>query len=264
MDFTTVVETEVVDGVTVPLLTDNGGPVETIALLPSSPAVDAGDDALAIDGNGDALLLDQRGDGFRRFADGNEDGAATVDIGAFEFGSEFLLGDVDQNGFVNFLDIAPFIGVLTANSFQAEADANQDGAVNFLDITAFIDLLSPQGSALTTAQFFAAATAPPEPAPLVVAGASDVRNEDDSRNVQNAIPEFGSTPTVVKLSEEKTDSRARQQRHYHTVNQVSSQLGASKEPAIATSPADLFDSQPELLDEIQDFELDEIFEGLPT
>ena len=55
--------------------------------------------------------------------------------------SSVLLGDADMNGVVNFLDIAPFIGILTGNEFQAESDCNQDGDVNFLDIAPFIALL---------------------------------------------------------------------------------------------------------------------------
>ncbi len=57
---------------------------------------------------------------------------------------EVLLGDVSRDGEVNFLDIAPFIGVLTANGFQAEADTNGDGVVNFLDIASFILILTEQ------------------------------------------------------------------------------------------------------------------------
>ena len=45
-----------------------------------------------------------------------------------------LLGDINLDGQVNFLDISPFISVLTSGDFQAEADLNEDGLVNFLDI----------------------------------------------------------------------------------------------------------------------------------
>jgi len=54
----------------------------------------------------------------------------------------FLLGDVNLDGVVNFLDITPFIALLTSGLFQSEADVNQDGAVNFLDIGAFINELT--------------------------------------------------------------------------------------------------------------------------
>jgi hypothetical protein len=52
-------------------LQDNGGPTLTHALLSSSPAIDAGNNAYATD-------WDQRGPGFRRIVNG------TIDIGAFE------------------------------------------------------------------------------------------------------------------------------------------------------------------------------------
>lgn len=53
-----------------------------------------------------------------------------------------LLGDVNLDGEVNFLDIVPFIGRLSESEFQLEADINGDGGVDFLDITPFIALLS--------------------------------------------------------------------------------------------------------------------------
>jgi len=53
-------------------LQNNGGPTETMALLPSSPAIDAGD-------NIDAPDWDQRGPGYPRIVNG------IIDIGAFEY-----------------------------------------------------------------------------------------------------------------------------------------------------------------------------------
>ena len=60
----------------------------------------------------------------------------------FEGVGTFLLGDINQDGLVNFLDISPFIAVLSASTFQAEADCNLDGVVNFLDISPWIDILT--------------------------------------------------------------------------------------------------------------------------
>ena len=68
---------------------------------------------------------------------------ADADLGIIvESLSSLLLGDVNQDGIVNFLDISPFIGILSTGGTQAEADINQDGIVNFLDISPFIGILA--------------------------------------------------------------------------------------------------------------------------
>ena len=54
----------------------------------------------------------------------------------------FILGDCNLDGFVNFLDIAPFIELLTSGVFLDQADCDQNGFVNFLDIAPFIAILS--------------------------------------------------------------------------------------------------------------------------
>ena len=54
---------------------------------------------------------------------------------------ERLLGDVNVDGTVNFLDISPFIVLLASRDFQFEADVNGDSDVNFLDISPFISIL---------------------------------------------------------------------------------------------------------------------------
>ena len=56
--------------------------------------------------------------------------------------SPFLIGDVNQDGNVNLLDVAPFVDLITNGGFQTEADISQDGVVNLLDIAPFIDLLN--------------------------------------------------------------------------------------------------------------------------
>ena len=53
-----------------------------------------------------------------------------------------LLGDVNLSGAVDFLDIAPFIDLLSSGAFQFEADVNGDGEASFLDIAPFIQVLA--------------------------------------------------------------------------------------------------------------------------
>ncbi len=64
--------TQTINGVVVPLLADNGGPTQTIALAVYSPAIDAGNNALIPAG----VTTDQRGKGRIQ--------GVRVDIGAFE------------------------------------------------------------------------------------------------------------------------------------------------------------------------------------
>ena len=57
-----------------------------------------------------------------------------------------LLGDCNLDGEVTFLDINPFIAVLTSGNFLVQADCNQDGEVNFFDIASFIEILGLQSN----------------------------------------------------------------------------------------------------------------------
>ena len=57
-------------------------------------------------------------------------------------GNPFLVGDVDLSGAVDFLDIGPFISILSNQGFQDEADVDRSGVVDFLDIGPFIQLLA--------------------------------------------------------------------------------------------------------------------------
>lgn len=63
-------------------------------------------------------------------------GVLTLDAGPL------VLGDVNCDGAVDFLDIGPFIALLSSGGFLDKADINQSGAVDFLDIGPFIALLS--------------------------------------------------------------------------------------------------------------------------
>ena len=84
---------------------------------------------------------DLNGDGLDDFIVGAQHGGTRSGGYARVFVSQ-ILGDVNQDSVVDFLDISPFIAILTAGDFLGQADTNQDGDVNFLDIAPFIALLS--------------------------------------------------------------------------------------------------------------------------
>ena len=137
-------------------LSDNGGPILTIAPLPGSPLLNAGDESLLLrdffdfdqDGSEfDDLPVDGRGFGFPRVLDG------AIDIGAIEGAAKVLfeVGDMNCDGVVNLLDVGPFVLAISDPSAYADAfpgcdiqlgDANGDSLVNLLDVQQFIDLIS--------------------------------------------------------------------------------------------------------------------------
>lgn len=108
-------------------LADNGGASQTHALMPGSPAIDAGADSAC-------PATDQRGVG--RPIDGDGDGEARCDIGAFELEFE-LPGDVNCSGEVDAIDAALLLqlsaALLTDLPCMASADVNHDGAVTSID-----------------------------------------------------------------------------------------------------------------------------------
>ena len=81
----------------------------------------------------------------------NGTGTGNAVINAFSLSvtsnsDETLLGDVNLDGVVNFLDIPPFISLLIDGEFQAEADCDESGDVTFMDIPVFIGLLIASSS----------------------------------------------------------------------------------------------------------------------
>ena len=53
-----------------------------------------------------------------------------------------LLGDCNRDNVVNFSDIGPFIAILSAGDYLAQADTNEDEVIDFSDIGPLITLLS--------------------------------------------------------------------------------------------------------------------------
>ena len=57
-------------------------------------------------------------------------------------GGGLLLGDVNCDGEVNLLDVAPFVDLLIGGGFEPKADINQDGFVDLLDVSPFVKILT--------------------------------------------------------------------------------------------------------------------------
>ena len=122
---------------------DNGTPAEPsddkfdYHLLPGSPCIDAGTNDIDNPDTPEVETLPATDiAGIRRVIDGNRDGCATVDMGAYEY----LPGDVNYDGKVNVLDL-----ILVRNSMGRDpasspaarkADLNADGRVDVLDLLA--------------------------------------------------------------------------------------------------------------------------------
>ena len=82
---------------------------------------------------------------FPRSPDNDGDSVSNADelaIGRDPNFREILLGDVNQDGAINFLDITPFIALLNNGDYQLEADIDQNAVVDFLDISPFINIIT--------------------------------------------------------------------------------------------------------------------------
>ena len=52
------------------------------------------------------------------------------------------LGDINGDGFVDLLDVDPFVQLLQSGKYQCEADVNSDMALNLLDLPIFVAILT--------------------------------------------------------------------------------------------------------------------------
>ncbi len=117
-------------------LADNGGPTQTHALLPGSPALEAGDPSIVFDPG----EFDQRGAPFHRVATGMLSGIPQqrIDIGAYEAQTPPSADFVDDDH-VNGQDFLAWqIGFgITENATRADGDSDGDGDVDLSDLAAW-------------------------------------------------------------------------------------------------------------------------------
>jgi len=106
-------------------------------------------------GPGDLLRLIVRGGTFFQPNDfhivGLEGASGTRDVGGpnghvdhigFRVATVSILGDVNHDGVVDLLDVAPFVDAIAIGMYIPEADVNQDGVVDLLDVAPFINILT--------------------------------------------------------------------------------------------------------------------------
>ena len=61
---------------------------------------------------------------------------------AYEFFESAIPGDLNADGLVNLLDVAPFVDRLNSSQYDPPADINADGEVNLIDVGPFVELLA--------------------------------------------------------------------------------------------------------------------------
>ena len=81
---------------------------------------------------------------FRYFVTGLDIDSDYIGIDEFMHlpkGGSCMLGDVNQDGIVDLLDVSAFVAAITG-AFVCEADVNQDDIVDLLDVAPFVDILT--------------------------------------------------------------------------------------------------------------------------
>ena len=59
-----------------------------------------------------------------------------------EFEPNFIVGDVNGDGVVDLLDVAPFVDAIISGVYQPAADINQDGSIDLLDVQPLVAILA--------------------------------------------------------------------------------------------------------------------------
>ena len=184
-------------------LADNGGPTQTIALLPGSPAIDAGS-------NPDGLPNDQRGAGFSRV------NGTAADIGAFEAGAVNALPTFTSPAAVSVAENTTAVVTLTADdadgdelSFSVSGGADQaafviadplTGALAFQVAPDFENPSSADGDNVFEVEV---SVTDGINDPVVQALTITVTDNPDIPPIQNSAPTFTS-PALVSVVENTT------------------------------------------------------------
>lgn len=175
-------------------LADNGGPTFTHALTPTSLALDAGDPMAQADLNG-VPEFDQRLLPFGRISDGNGNGTARIDVGAYEVTEQSA--DFDRDGDVDGADFLTWqrgFGLSSAN--REEGDANNDQEVNDADLSIWANSYDEQATSLN------ALRSSPQPLSADVQSTlqSALPYSLESEASENSAQNIWDLPAVISLS----------------------------------------------------------------
>ena len=198
-------------------LADHGGPTYTHALLPGSPAIDAGDPDLPTD----EMRFDQRG--FARVANGGL--GLRLDIGAYESQGipDYPVGDFNHDGIANLADYTVWRDTL-GDTTDLVADASGNNVVDADDYAIWKQHFGNTTIPLTSV--------PPTEAALDAALAMFVSPEDEPRQT---------TGLSGQISRGAEDHRSG-----GTDDELLRARGARGEPAKRLGEAESPDSRPEV------------------
>ena len=80
---------------------------------------------------------------FAVWADGRDnDGEMAIYLNRVKLPDLVIKGDLNRDGAIDLLDVAPFVDAITSGEFVAAADIDCNGTVNLLDVAPFVDLLT--------------------------------------------------------------------------------------------------------------------------
>ena len=100
-----------------------------VALLSQGSGQFVDPNGIAVDFETNRLFVANKGDNI-----GN--------IMVFSIVTPLLLGDVNCDGFVDLLDVRPFVDLLASGVFMGKADMNQDENLDLLDVSPFVNALA--------------------------------------------------------------------------------------------------------------------------
>ena len=100
--------------------------ISDYTLRENSPCIDAG-------------IADLDGDGIDDITDYS---GSAPDMGAFEFEGSILLGDINDDGLINVLDVVALVYiVLNGGEYNNAGDLNSDGVNNVLDVVFLVNVI---------------------------------------------------------------------------------------------------------------------------